>query len=139
MLVLYILVLALLAAFTAYTRNFQSTVIGLGQQIGAAAAALTPRQQSLRTIALVMAWPAAIGIGMIFVAWWKAVALVVGAFLLLVPVVGSLTPRPMAAHYRDRIRADLARRIAKGAHGQDRAELRAALEQIEALNPRDPT
>lgn len=139
MLVLYILLLGLLAAFTAYTRNFQSTVIGLCQQIGAAAGVLTPKQQSLRTVALVMAWPAAIGIGMIFVAWWKAVALVVGAFLLLVPVIGSLTPRPMAAHYRDRIRADLARRIAGAAHGQDGAELRAALEQIDALNPRDPT
>ena len=42
MLFLYILLLGALASLTAYTRNFQSTVIGLGQQITVAGATLSP-------------------------------------------------------------------------------------------------
>jgi hypothetical protein len=137
MLLLYILLLGMLAAFTAYTRNVQSTVIALGQQVPAAGPLVTPRWQSARTLALVVAWPAAIGLGMLFVAWWKAVALVVGAFVLLVPVIGSFTPRPMSRHYRNSIRADLERRIARG--GREAAALGATLEQLDALNPTDPT
>jgi len=136
MLILYILLLGLLAALTAYTRNFQSTVIELGQQITVAGASLSPWHQSLRTVALVIAWPAAIGLGMLFVAWWKAVALVVGAFVLLVPVIGSFTPRPLSRHYRNSIRADLERRIARG--GRDAAMLGATLERLDALNPTNP-
>ncbi len=136
MLLLYILLLGALAAFTAYTRHVQSTVIGLGQQISGAGPLPTPRGQSLRTLALVAAWPAAIGIGMLFVAWWKAVALVVGAFLLLVPLTGSFMPRPMSAHYVDKIRSDLERRIARG--GQGAAQLKNILEQLDALSSGRP-
>jgi hypothetical protein len=137
MLLLYILLLGVLAAFTAYTRNFQSTVIGLGHQIPTADASLMPWRQGARTIALVIAWPAAIGLGMVFVAWWKAVMLVVGAFLILVPLTGSFTPRPMSGHYLGRIRADLAKRISRGAKNgrRDAAKLQAILEQLEALSP----
>jgi hypothetical protein len=137
MLLLYILLLGALAAFTAYTRNFQSTVIGLGHQIPTADASLMPWRQGARTIALVIAWPAAIGLGMVFVAWWKAVMLVVGAFLILVPLTGSFTPRPMSAHYLGRIRADLAKRISRSAKNgrRDAAKLQAILEQLEALSP----
>jgi hypothetical protein len=137
MLFLYILLLGTVAALTAYTRNFQRTVIELGQQLAVAGAPLSPWHQSLRTVALVIAWPATIGLGMLFVAWWKAVALVVGAFLLLVPVIGSFTPRPMSRHYRNSIRVDLERRIARG--GREAAALGATLEQLDALNPTDPT
>lgn len=137
MLFLYILLLGVLASLTAYTRNFQSTVIGLGQQLAATSATLSPSRQTVRTLALVIAWPAAIALGMLFVAWWKAVALVVGAFVLLVPVTGSFTPRAMSHHYRDRIRSDLVRRIARG--GSDVAALRALLEELDALSPKGPT
>ena len=141
MLLLYILLLGLLAAFTAYARHLQSTVITLEQQIpGAAGRVATPRQQTLRTLGLVLGWPAALGIGMLFVAWWKAAALVAGAFLLLVPVIGSLMPRPMSAHYLDRIRSDLEQRLAQCAKagGRDGPQLERILGQIDAINPRDP-
>jgi len=67
MLLLYILLLGMLAAFTAYARHLQSTVITLEQQIpGAAGKVATPGQQTLRTLTLVLGWPAALGIGMLF-------------------------------------------------------------------------
>jgi hypothetical protein len=132
MLLLYILLLGALALFTAYTRNFQRTIVGLGAGLDAGlAAALAPRVQLLRTLAVLFAWPAAIGLGMLFVAWWKAVALVVGAFLLLVPVLGALTPRAMSAHYVRAIRADLERRLAAG--DADPAQLRPVLEHLDRL------
>jgi hypothetical protein len=139
LLLLYILLLGALAAFTAYTRNFQSTVITLEQQIpGGAGTIVTPWRQTLRTIGLVLGWPAALGIGLLFIAWWKAAALVVGAFLLLVPVIGSLTPRPMSAHYLERIRSDLAQRLARGAkEGRDAAALARVLGQLDALSPQN--
>jgi hypothetical protein len=136
MLYLYILLLGALAWLTAYTRNVQSTVIRLGEQIVLGNASLSPRGQGLRTMALVVAWPAALGLGVLFVAWWKAVALVVGAFVLLVPVAGSFTPRPMSRHYRDRIRSDLERRVDKGVG--DVAALRKVLAQLDALSPKAP-
>ena len=141
MLLLYILLLGMLAAFTAYARHLQSTVITLEQQIpGAAGTVATPGQQTLHTLTLVLGWPAALGTGMLFIAWWKAAALVAGAFLLLVPVIGSLMPRPMSAHYLDRIRADLERRAAQGG-GHDGAPLQRIIEGIDALSadrPQDP-
>jgi hypothetical protein len=131
MLVLYVLLLGALALFTAYTRNFQRTVVGLGAQLdGALGPALAPPAQLLRTMALLLAWPAAVGLGMLFFAWWKAVALVVGAFLLLVPTLGALTPRAMSAHYVLAIRADLERRLARA--GPDSARLRQILQQLDA-------
>ena len=136
MLLLYILLLGLLAAFTAYGRHLQSTVITLEQQIpGAAGIIATPRQQALRTLGLVLGWPAVLGIGMLFVAWWKAAALVAGAFLLLVPLIGSFMPRPMSAHYVDRIRADLEQRMARCAKdgGRDAPQLERILAQIDAI------
>ena len=132
MLVLYILLLGALALFTAYTRNFQRTIVGLGRGLDTAlAAAAAPRVQLLRTVAVLFAWPAAVGLGMLFVAWWKAVALVVGAFLVLVPVLGALTPRAMSAHYLRAIRADLERRLAAG--DADAAQLRPLLEHLDRL------
>jgi hypothetical protein len=139
MLLLYILLLGMLAAFTAYARHLQSTVITLEQQIpGAAGRIATPGQQTLRTLTLVLGWPAALGIGMLFIAWWKAAALVAGAFLLLVPVIGSLMPRPMSAYYLDRIRSDLEQRVAQGARdgSRDAPQLERILEQLEAISPR---
>jgi hypothetical protein len=131
---------SLVLAFTAYARHLQSTVITLEQQIpGAAGRIATPGQQTLRTLTLVLGWPAALGIGMLFVAWWKAAALVAGAFLLLVPVIGSLMPRPMSAHYLDRIRADLEQRLSRGGH--DAAPLRRIIERLDALSadrPQEP-
>jgi hypothetical protein len=95
MLLLYLLLLGALALFTPYTRNFQRTVVELGSRIGeSASAGLMPRGQRLRTMTLLAGWPGALGFGMLFVAWWKAVALAVGAFAILVPLLGALTPRP---------------------------------------------
>ena len=145
MLLLYILLLGMLAAFTAYVRHLQSTVITLEQQIpGAAGILATPRQQALCTLGLVLGWPAVLGIGMLFVAWWKAAALVAGAFLLLVPAIGSLMPRPMSAHYVERIRSDLAQRVARCVRdgGRDAPQLKRILEQLDAIRagraPRSP-
>jgi len=137
MLVLYVLLLGALALFTAYTRNFQRAVVGIGARLDSAlAAAAAPRVQHLRTLAMLLAWPAAVGLGMLFVAWWKAVALVVGAFLLLVPVLGALTPRAMSAHYVQAIRADLERRLARG--GADATQLRPLLEHLDRLSGPPP-
>jgi hypothetical protein len=137
MLLLYILLLGALAAFTAYARHLQSTVITLEQQIpGASGRIATPGQQTLRTLTLVLGWPAALGVGMLLIAWWKAAALVAGAFLLLVPVAGSLMPRPMSAHHLDRIRSDLERRVARsGKDGRDTERLRHILGQIASISP----
>jgi hypothetical protein len=69
MLLLDVLLLGVLAALTAYARHLQSTVITLEQQIqGAAGMVATPRQQALRTLGLVLGWPAALGIAMLFAA-----------------------------------------------------------------------
>ncbi|MGH6914268.1 MAG: hypothetical protein ACREH3_11250 [Geminicoccales bacterium] len=138
MLLSYLLVLAALALFTAYTRNFQRTIVELGSRIDdSASARLMPRGQRLRTIALLAGWPLAIGLGMMFVAWWKATALVVAAFLFLVPLLGALTPRPVSRHYVARIREDLRRRIAKG--GRDVEELRGILERLDGIIRGPPT
>lgn len=136
MLILYLLLLAALAAFTAHTRSFQRTVVMLDEAVGSAAGvAITPRAQGLATAMVLVLWPLALGLGLLFVAWWKAVALVVGAFVLLVPVLGSLTPRPMSEPHLRRIRADLARRIADG--GPEAPHLRAVLERLDGLSPAD--
>ena len=133
MLLLYLLLLAALALFTAYTRNFQRTVVTLGNQVDATLTTrLIPRAQWLRTAAVLAGWAAALGLGAAFIAWWKAVALVVGGFVLLVPVLGSLTPRAMAPHYLERIRADLHRRVAQG--GADAGQLRRVLAHLDQLN-----
>ena len=135
MLVLYVLLLGAIALFTAYTRNFQRTVVALAAALGSTHGPLvTPRAQLLRTVALLLVWPAALGLGMAFVAWWKAMALVVGAFLLLVPALGALTPRAMSAHYLAAIRADLERRLAAGA--ADGAALREVLARLDRLSAR---
>jgi len=132
MLLGYLLLLCALALFTAYTRNFQRSVVKLGDRIGPTAGAqLMPEGQRLRTMALLAAWPLALGLGMLFVAWWKAVALAVGAFMLMVPLLGTLTPRPEAAHYVVRIRDDLRDRIAEG--GRDAEDLRRLLERLDRV------
>jgi hypothetical protein len=132
MLILYLALLAALAAFTAYTRNFQRTVVTLGNQVDATLTTrLIPRAQWLRTVAVLLGWAAALGLGAAFIAWWKAVALVVGAFIVLVPVIGSLTPRAMAPHYVAQIRADLQRRVAQG--GADAPQLRRVLTHLDQL------
>ena len=137
MLLLYLFLLGALALFTAYTRNFQRTLVELGSRIGeSASAGLMPLGQRL-TMALLAGWPVALGFGMLFVAWWKAVALAVGAFLILVPVLGALTPRPGSRHYLDRIRADLQARIAKG--GGDVNELAQILARLDELSQTPPT
>lgn len=118
--VLYILAIALLALGTAYTRNFQRTLVALQERLGGEAALrLTPRGQWIRTGVVAAGWPVLIGLGLLVVAWWKAVALVVGGFVLLVPVLGSFTPRAMAPHYVEAIRRDLALRIGRGARDAD--------------------
>lgn len=132
MLLLYLLLLGALALLTAYTRNFQRTIVTLGSALDqGAGSAVTPRRQLLRTAAVAASWPAAFGIGLLFIAWWKAVALVVGSFLLLVPVLGSLTPRAMSPHYLQRIRTDLEHRIASGEG--DREQLRTILERLDGV------
>lgn len=137
MLLLYILLLAVLAPFTAYTRNFQRTIVAIGSRLDSSAAALAaPRSQGWRTAAMMIAWPSALGLGLVFIAWWKAVALVVGAFLVLVPVLGALTPRPLSHHYLERIRADLMERIARG--DGETEELRRILDAIDQLS-REPS
>jgi predicted anti-sigma-YlaC factor YlaD len=133
MLVLYVLLLGALALFTAYTRNFQRTIVGIGAALDSSeGAALAPRVQLLRTLGLLLAWPAALGLGMLFVAWWKAAALVVGAFLVLVPVLGALTPRAMSAHYVRSLRGDVARRLVAGAPDAER--LRRLLRHLDRLS-----
>lgn len=132
LLLVYLLLLGALAFLTAYTRNFQRTLVALGGSLGGEAGALaTPREQGLRTAAIVAGWPLAFGIGLAFVAWWKVVALVLAAFVLLVPLLGTFTPRPSSRHYVDRIRADLARRIAGG--GRDVEQLRRISERLDEL------
>jgi hypothetical protein len=129
MLVLYLLLLGGVALFTAYTRNFQRTVVTLAGELGGTQGPLvTPRRQLLRTLAVLLVWPAAVGVGIAFFAWWKAIGLVVAAFLLLVPALGALTPRAMSAHYLEAIRADLEQRLAAG--GTDAAELRQILARL---------
>lgn len=132
MLLLYLVLLGALAAFTAYTRNFQRTIVALGSELQhGAGTAVTPRWQLLRTLAVAASWPVAFGIGLLFIAWWKAVALVVGAFLLLVPVLGSFTPRSMSPHYLFRIRTELEHRLAAGEG--DREQLEGALERLDGM------
>ena len=132
MLVIYLLLLGALALFTAYTRNFQRTLVALESEVEAGAGAdLVPQAQRLRTIGLLAGWPIALGVGVLFVTWWKSVALVLGAFLLLVPVLGALTPRPQSDHYVARIRADLRRRIARG--GSDARQLRELLDRFDRI------
>jgi hypothetical protein len=129
MLVLYLLLLGGVALFTAYTRNFQRTVVTLATELGGTQGPLVaPRRQLLRTLAVLLVWPAAVGVGIAFFAWWKAIALVVAAFLLLVPALGALTPRAMSAHYLAAIRADLEQRLAAGS--TDAAELRQILARL---------
>jgi ABC-type transport system involved in cytochrome bd biosynthesis fused ATPase/permease subunit len=77
---------------------------------------------------VLLVWPAAVGVGVAFFAWWKAIGLVVAAFLLLVPALGALTPRAMSAHYLAAIRADLEQRLAAGS--TDAAELRQILARL---------
>jgi hypothetical protein len=132
MLALYILLLGALALFTAYTRNFQRTIVALGAGLdGGLGASVAPRAQTWRTLAVLLAWPAAAGVALLFVSWWKAVTLVVGAFVLLVPVLGALTPRASSAHYVGRIRADLERRRASG--GADAEQLGRILRHLDRL------
>jgi hypothetical protein len=138
MLLFYLLLLGALALFTAYTRNFQRTLVELGNRVDeSAAAGLIPYGQRLRTVALLAGWPVALGLGMLFVAWWKAVGLVVGAFLILVPVLGALTPRPESRHYIDQIRSDLQARVAHG--GRDVKELARILERLDEISQTPPT
>jgi len=128
----FILAVAALAMATAYTRNFQRTIVELQTELGESAfAGLTPRAQWLRTGLVAAGWPVLMGAGILFVAWWKAVALVVGGFLLLVPLLGSFTPRAGAPHYIEAIQRDLARRIGSG--GKDAAALRRLGAALEAL------
>ena len=132
MLVLYLLLLGALALFTAYTRNFQRTLVALEGEVEAGAGAhLVPQAQRMRTIGLLAGWPIALGLGVLFVTWWKAVALVLGAFALLVPVLGVLTPRPRSDHYVARIRADLRRRVARG--GRDAGQLSELLDRLDRI------
>jgi hypothetical protein len=131
-LVLYVFAIALLALTTAYTRNFQRTLVGLQERLGdEAAARLTPRGQWARTALIAAGWPVLLSLGLLVVAWWKAVALAVGGFLLLVPVLGSFTPRAMAPHYLQAIRRDLAARIGRG--GRDVDTLRRLDARLDAL------
>lgn len=138
-LVLYIGMLVLLALLTAYTRNFQRTVVDLDQAL-ASGGRIVPRLQAVRTLAVVVGWPLGLAIGLMFIAWWKAVALVVVSFLLLVPVMGSLTPRPTSRHFVERIRRDLERRIARGHNDPEElrrlsAELDRRLSAMRAADP----
>lgn len=136
MLALYLLLLGALAGLTAYTRNFQRTIVAIGEALDpVAGAAVAPRTQSLRTMALLLGWPVAVGLGMLFVAWWKAVALVVATFLVLVPVIGAFTPRPMSEHYLARIRADLERRLAAGQGVEPLRRILAHLDQLTRARP----
>jgi hypothetical protein len=138
MLVLYLLLLGALALFTAYTRNFQSTIVALSSHLDEAAGAhLVSGAQRLRTTGLLVGWPVAVALGVLFMAWWKAIGLVLGAFLLLVPVLCALTPRPESDHYVAKIRADLRRRIARGA--RDAGQLRALLDRLDRITATDPT
>ncbi len=132
MLALTGLLLGALALFTAYTRNFQRTIVAIDAELGSGfGGAVTPRLQILRTLAVLIAWPAAVGLAMLVFAWWKAIALVIGAFVLLVPVLGALTPRASSAHYVGRIRADLEQRQAAG--GTDAGQLDQVLRQLDRL------
>lgn len=112
LLALYLGLLALIALLTAYTRNYQRTVVELDQELQADGRLVSPLQV-VRTLLIVILWPAAFVFGLLFVAWWKAVALVVGAFLVLTPVMGSFTPRPRSEHFLKRVRDDVERRIAE--------------------------
>lgn len=132
---LFILGIAVVALATAYTRNFQRTIVELQAQLGESAlAGLTPRAQWARTALVATGWPVLMGAGLLFVAWWKAVAMVVGGLLLLVPLLGSFMPRAGAPHYIDAIQRDLARRIGGGA--KDAGALRRLGAQLEALKER---
>lgn len=135
-LALYLGLLALLALFTAYTRNYQRTVVDLDQALQANGRVVPPAQ-GMRTILVVALWPSAVAVGLAFLAWWKAVALVVGSFVLLTPVLGSLTPRPMSAHFLVRLQAHLRRRLADD--DEDRAELERISGELARLISRPPS
>jgi ABC-type transport system involved in cytochrome bd biosynthesis fused ATPase/permease subunit len=127
-LVLYLGLLALLALLTAYTRNYQRTVVDLDQSLDAGGR-LIPPMQPIRTMLVAGLWPLALLIGLAFIAWWKAVVLVVGSFVLLTPVLGSFTPRPMSRHFLNRVEDHLRRRIAE--HPAERADLERLARQLE--------
>ena len=133
-LALYAVALGALALFTAYTRNFQGTVLEVARRTDVAASdQVAPRAQNRRTLALIALWPAALFVGLIFFQWWKAVLLVVVAFVLLVPLLGALlTPPAMSGHYVLRIRADLERRLERGEG--DAARLRGVLRTLDRLS-----
>jgi hypothetical protein len=137
-LALYAVALGALALFTAYTRNFQGTVLAVARRTDVAASdQVAPRAQTRRTLALIALWPAALFVGLMFFQWWKAVLLVVVAFALLVPLLGALlTPPALSGHYVARIRADLERRLERGEG--DAARLRGVLRTLDRLPPRPP-
>lgn len=135
---LYIVAIVALALVTAYTRNFQRTIAGLQAKLGESSLTkLTPRAQWVRTALVAAGWPLLAGVGLIFVAWWKAVALIVGGFALLVPLLGSFTPRAMGHHYVEAIRRDLAQRIVTG--GRDAEELRRLQAELDSLKAQSAT
>jgi hypothetical protein len=137
-LALYAVALGALALFTAYTRNFQGTVIEVARRTDVAAGdQVAPRAQTRRTLALVALWPAALFAGLVVFQWWKAVLLVIVAFVLLVPLLGALlTPPAMSGHYVLRIRADLERRLERGEG--DAARLRGVLRTLDRLSSSPP-
>lgn len=136
LLVLYLALLVLLALFTAYTRNYQRTVVDLDQALDAGGRVVPPLQV-LRTVLIVVLWPAAFILGLLFVSWWKSVMLVVGSFVLLTPVMGSFTPRAMSPHFLKRVRDHVQRRLAEGR--DDPAELRRIAGRLEAMLSTPPS
>lgn len=110
----YLALVAALALATAYTRNYQATVSALAERVEPwARGEVTPPWQSARTLAVALAWLLTIALGILFLQWWKVALLAGGGLLLLVPLFGSLTPRPLSAHYLDRLHADVEHRLAR--------------------------
>jgi hypothetical protein len=135
-LTLYLGLLALLALFTAYTRNYQRTAVELDQSLGAGGR-LIPPAQTVRTMLVVGLWPLSLLLGLAFIAWWKAVGLVVGSYVLLTPVLGSFTPRPMSAHFLVGLQGYLDWR--RAAAPEDRAELERISGELARLISRTPS
>ena len=135
-LLLYLVLLGSIAVFTAYTRNYQRTVIEVDRALDAGGR-LVPPSQVVRTMIVASLWPAAFLIGLAFVAWWKAVAMVVGSYVLLTPLLGSFTPRPMSGHFLSRLRLHLGQRIDTAL--EDRAELERIDRDLARLISRPPS
>ncbi len=76
---------------------------------------------------MLLIWPLAFALGLVFVQWWKTIILLIAAFAI-VPIAARYVPAAMSEHHIAGIRADIERRIAAGS--SDDAALRRLLAHL---------